>query len=194
MPPASRRNRTGPTSRISAQGEIVLTLSAREDLFSVPDLDPFEGQFATTSGIERISRKLAAMPLGGQPPHLCLRLPEDEITPQAVDETRRALQAFSAAELEQINERRAALSRERLRSTIAGLAFLALCLALSTTIEGLELLPDWMSWFMVEGLVIGGWVALWHPLELWLYAGWPLRHEDRVMRALAEMPVRVEPK
>ncbi len=192
MSPASRQNRTGPISRISAEGEIILTLSAREDLFTVPDLDPFEGQFATTSGIERISRKLAGMPLRGQPPGLCLRLPADEITPNAADEARRALQAFAAAELEQLAERRAALSRERFRATIVGLIFLAACLALSTSIEGLELLPGWLSWFMVEGVMIGGWVALWHPLELWLYEGWPLRHDERVMRTLAEMPVQIE--
>lgn len=192
MPPAPRQNRTGPTSRISEEGEIVLTLSEREDLFAVPDLDPFEGQFATASGIQRISRKLTGMPLRGRQPGLCLRLPAEEITPNAAEEAARALRAFAAAEMEQIAERRAALTRERFRATLAGLAFLAVCLALSTTIEELELLPDWLSWFMVEGVMIGGWVALWHPLELWLYAGGPLRHDQRVMRALAEMPVRVE--
>ena len=43
-----------------------------------------------------------------------------------------------------------------------------------------------------EGLVIGGWVAMWRPLEIFLYAWWPIRAEARLFDRLATMPVRID--
>ena len=43
-----------------------------------------------------------------------------------------------------------------------------------------------------EGILIGGWVAMWRPLEVFLYDWWPIRSQARLYRRLAEMPVRIE--
>jgi hypothetical protein len=42
-----------------------------------------------------------------------------------------------------------------------------------------------------ESLVIGGWVALWRPLEIFLYSWWPLVGERRMHERLSRMRVRV---
>ena len=42
-----------------------------------------------------------------------------------------------------------------------------------------------------ESLVIGGWVAMWRPLEIFLYDWWPIRAEARLYDRLGAMPVRV---
>lgn len=42
-----------------------------------------------------------------------------------------------------------------------------------------------------ESLLIGGWVAMWRPLEVFLYDWWPIRAEARLMDRLAGMPVQV---
>ena len=42
-----------------------------------------------------------------------------------------------------------------------------------------------------ESFVIGGWVALWRPLEIFLYDWWPIRAEARLFDRLASMPVRL---
>ena len=44
-----------------------------------------------------------------------------------------------------------------------------------------------------ESLLIGGWVAMWRPLEIFLYDWWPIRAEARLFDRLSEMPVRIEP-
>lgn len=49
----------------------------------------------------------------------------------------------------------------------------------------------WMA-FARDGLVIVGWVALWRPLEVFLYDWWPIRGEVRLYDRLARMPVQVE--
>ena len=40
-------------------------------------------------------------------------------------------------------------------------------------------------------LVIAGWVALWRPLEIFLYDWWPIRAEARLHDRLSEMDVRL---
>lgn len=42
-----------------------------------------------------------------------------------------------------------------------------------------------------ESLSIGGWVAMWRPLDVFLYDWWPIRAEARLFDRLAVMPVRV---
>ncbi len=42
-----------------------------------------------------------------------------------------------------------------------------------------------------EGLAIGGWVAMWRPLEVFLYDWWPIRADARRFDRLATMPVRI---
>lgn len=42
-----------------------------------------------------------------------------------------------------------------------------------------------------EGLIIGGWVAMWRPLEIFLYDWWPIRGQIRLYDRLASMPVRI---
>jgi hypothetical protein len=46
--------------------------------------------------------------------------------------------------------------------------------------------------FVREGFLIGGWVAMWRPLEVFLYDWWPIRAEARLLQRLSTMPVRIE--
>lgn len=43
-----------------------------------------------------------------------------------------------------------------------------------------------------EGFLIGGWVAMWRPLEVFLYDWWPIRAEGRLLQRLSTMPIRIE--
>jgi hypothetical protein len=42
-----------------------------------------------------------------------------------------------------------------------------------------------------EGLLIVGWVAMWRPLEIFLYDWWPIVGERRLFDGLNNIPVRV---
>ena len=44
---------------------------------------------------------------------------------------------------------------------------------------------------VTESLLIGGWVAMWRPLEIFLYDWWPIRAEARLCDRLSAMPVRI---
>ena len=80
------------------------------------------------------------------------------------------------------------LHRGRLSLAI-GLGFLAGCLFLSGFAGGLG--SGMFAGVVREGLMIIGWVAMWRPLEIYLYDWWPLRDELRLLERLARMPVRL---
>ena len=44
-----------------------------------------------------------------------------------------------------------------------------------------------------EGLIIVGWVAMWRPLEIFLYDWWPIVGEKRIRERLSRIEVRVVP-
>ena len=71
------------------------------------------------------------------------------------------------------------------------LAFLAVALAIGRT--GGRHFPDSRLAVLVrEGVLIVGWVAMWRPIEIFLYDWWPIGAERRLFQRLAVMPVRIE--
>ncbi len=93
---------------------------------------------------------------------------------------------------------RAAGTRRRLRDLFwrgrISLAIGLTCLASSIGIgDALAIyVPDsrWTE-IVTESLLIGGWVAMWRPLEIFLYDWWPIRAEARLSDRLSAMPVRI---
>ena len=63
------------------------------------------------------------------------------------------------------------------------------CLALGEL--SLRMLPAGWNNFAEVSLSIVGWVAMWRPLEIYLYDWWPLREEQRMFGRLARMSVRL---
>jgi hypothetical protein len=82
--------------------------------------------------------------------------------------------------------------RGRLSLAIA-LAFLTASIAVGDAIAGY--LGDGRFGDVIrEGFLIGGWVAMWRPLEVFLYDWWPIRAEGRLLQRLSAIPVRIEYK
>jgi hypothetical protein len=96
--------------------------------------------------------------------------------------------------------RRARQSRRELRqmlrrgrtSLVIGLVFLA------ASLVGSDLVARFMEGrplglVLRESLVISGWVAMWRPMEVFLYDWWPIRRERRIFDRLGEAAVHVIP-
>jgi hypothetical protein len=80
--------------------------------------------------------------------------------------------------------------RGRVSLTIA-LAFLAAALAVGEQVA--RHFPDSrLAVLLREGMLIVGWVAMWRPIEIFLYDWWPIRAEWRLFERLVSMPVRIE--
>ena len=72
---------------------------------------------------------------------------------------------------------------------IVGLSFLVACFLIIELIVLKKL--DAFPGFFKEGLTIAGWVAMWRPLEIYLYEWWPLRRRGQIFEKLSRMPVTV---
>ena len=74
-------------------------------------------------------------------------------------------------------------------SLFIGLLFLAACLLLSKLLLGHEE-GTWAA-VIRESLTIAGWVAMWRPMQIYLYDWWPLLRRSRIYDKLSQMPVEV---
>jgi hypothetical protein len=74
-------------------------------------------------------------------------------------------------------------------SLIIGLVFLGACLLTSELLRRQE--PRSLSIIAREGLIIAGWVAMWRPMEIFLYEWWPLRRRGRLYQKLSRMHVEL---
>jgi hypothetical protein len=75
-------------------------------------------------------------------------------------------------------------------SLLIALAFLGVSLAVGDFIGRVS--ESGFAAVFREGLLIGGWVAMWRPLEVFLYDWWPILGEIRLFDRLSGMPVRIE--
>jgi hypothetical protein len=93
---------------------------------------------------------------------------------------------------------RASMSRLELRqllkrgrtSLVIGLSFLSACLLLGELIAQYTPAGAFLS-ISREGLTIGGWVALWRPMQIYLYDWWPIRRRVRLLDRLGRMEVEL---
>ncbi len=83
------------------------------------------------------------------------------------------------------------LMRRGRQSLLIGLLFLAGCFALSQLASAFG--HGTAADVVKESLTIVGWVAMWRPLEIYLYDWWPLRDEWRLLERLAKMKVTLVP-
>lgn len=84
------------------------------------------------------------------------------------------------------------LMRRGRTSLLIGLLFLATCLATSKLLLG-DIEGTWAR-IVRESLTIAGWVAMWRPMEIYLYDWWPLRRKSRLYQKLSHIPVQMVPK
>lgn len=77
------------------------------------------------------------------------------------------------------------------RTLLIGLTFMGLCFLSGSLVES-RFDTVWTRFFS-ESLIVVGWVAMWRPLEIYLYDWWPVRQRIRVFEKLNRAPVEVVP-
>ena len=114
------------------------------------------------------------------------KLPEGQDARRIIEEAVHNYFAYRAR-LNQLEFKR--LMKQGRMSLLVGLSFLGLCLLI------IELLllnrPGALPSFLTQSLTIAGWVAMWRPMEIYLYSWWPLRRRGQIFEKLSRMPVTV---
>lgn len=169
-------------------GVIELRIREANQLFNSMDPTPFPEKDLDQDAEEFIVSW--AMELPHDVPieiHIYLTHPtEDPKLQERITETVHAFFTYRARMTQ--HRLRALISRGR-SSLLIGLAFLAACVAGADLLR----LQGRLAFYdiVAESLVIGGWVAMWRPMEIFLYDWWPLRAERRVYERLAASGVIV---
>ena len=81
------------------------------------------------------------------------------------------------------------LLKEGHTSLVIGLIFLGACLFTSQLLLRRE--QGTLSIIARESLTIAGWVAMWRPMQIFLYEWWPLLRKRRLYQKLSRMHVQV---
>ena len=68
-----------------------------------------------------------------------------------------------------------------------GLSFLTICLFIARYL--LQFGSGALIAIAQESLIIGGWVAMWRPMQIFLYDRWPIRRMQILCRRLGKMSV-----
>lgn len=81
------------------------------------------------------------------------------------------------------------LMKQGRTSLLVGVCFLLGCLGMIQVfaLRQSGTVPNFLS----EGLTIAGWVAMWKPMEIYLYDWWPLRRRGQIFAKLSRMPIEV---
>jgi hypothetical protein len=76
-------------------------------------------------------------------------------------------------------------------SLMIGFSFLAVCLTLSKLIAR-EFPESTTAEWLREGLAVGCWVAMWKPIDIYLYGWWPVLRRLRIYRKMSRLRVELK--
>lgn len=167
---------------------IDIKLSTVQQLFNSFDPSPFYARDIDADAEAWIVGAVRDFPLAA-PLKLVLHLPANDVDAAGALDLERALASYFGDRYEGARRDLRYLLRTGRYAFFAGLSFLAVCLGLRQLLltYGGGVVSDIAS----EGLLIIGWVAMWRPVEIFLYDWWPIRRMSHVYAKAASLPVEI---
>lgn len=170
-------------------GVLELQVGEMRQLFNAMDPAPFRERDLDVNAEAYVVGWAREAPKQGKLA-LSVQLTREAAEPASIALLREAVRAYFS--------HRAAATRRQLRllfrtgrvSLAIGLAFLALAILAGEALAGF-VGHERYAGIVKESFVIGGWVALWRPLEIFLYDWWPILGDARLYDRLAQMEVEV---
>lgn len=180
---------TGTKLKFPAPNELLkLTVGRVEQLFNSFDPSPFNEKDLDVDAEAFLVGWASELPRSSA---LRLRV-SIESAPEGSSQrwVSEAIQRYFASRAEQTHGHLHQLLRKGRFSLLVGLVFLFACLLLAQWFavwQSGRLWPGVVS----ESLTIGGWVAMWQPLQIFLHDWWPIRDRERLYWRMSRMPVDV---
>jgi len=193
-PPVDADRKQAPsTARDSAEREatIEISLGRLQQLFNSLDPSPFHERDLDQDAEEYILGSAEEIPLQ-RPIKLIIHLPADQLPPPGAPDLGQAIHNYFVYREKHARRRLRLLFRDGRVALLIGLIFLFTCTLLRQLAFSFG--SGAPSEVLGEGMLIIGWVAMWRPLEIFLYDWWPIRRRCRVLAKLSAMPVVVRGK
>jgi hypothetical protein len=177
---------TGAMREPSATIEI--SLSRPQQLFNSLDPSPFHERDLDQDAEEYLVDSADEYPLK-KPLTLIIYMPEGQLAPEHPLDLAQAIHNYFAYRMDETRRRLRFFFRDGRIALVVGLAFLFLCIFLRQI--ALAVGGGLVAQIADEGLYIVGWVAMWRPLEIFLYDWRPIRRRQQLFAKLAKIPVVV---
>jgi hypothetical protein len=178
------------TARTSPPRETLdVHVAELKQLFNAMDAAPFQERDLDPRAEEFIvewARELRTEgPLG-----LVVHLGREAAAPEQAATLQDAVREFFKDRAIATQRRLRQLLRRGRISLVIGVAFVAAAVVIGDLIASL-FTRQHLAVVLQESLAIGGWVAMWGPLDILLYEWWPVRAEVRLYDRLSAMAVEV---
>lgn len=181
-----------PESRYRREGDcylIELKLASARRLFNPFDPSPFRDADLDRDAENYIVDAVREFPLKDQL-RLVFHLPQAEVDGGAAANVPAAVRGyFDYLSVATARDLSLCLRRGRV-SLLIGLAFLFSCVGASELVQVTVANPT-LARFLREGLFIIGWVAMWTPIQIFLYDWWPIARRRRIYDKLKQMVIEV---
>ena len=183
-----------PTSELEKTVELVLQLNDVAHLFNAPRIDPLSPgpvEGLGISGVEYLLNQLHLDKTRQRADTLTLHLPAEKASDVSVEQITSGLRRYAGWRIER--ERRELRNTNRYGLKVAGFAIvmLLICLALSSLFA--SDLTEWMSPLIRKtfeyGFEIIGWVILWHPIDVLVFAPVAMRARISALQTIASLNV-----
>jgi hypothetical protein len=182
------RSSPSGSARSIVSNHIQLNLRDINQLFNTIDPSPFQERDLDRNAEDFIVSWAHEFPQN-EPMDLIVhlkKLPESHNAKHLVEQSIHHYFAYRAR-LNNMEFRR--LMKQGRLSLVVGISFLATCLVITQLLMSNE--HGIVPYFIQQGLTIAGWVAMWRPMEIYLYDWWPLRQRGKVFKKLSLMPVEI---
>jgi hypothetical protein len=180
-----------PSDQASPARCIDLRLNEISQLFQSLDPSPFREKDLDAQAEEFIVDWARELPRTA-PLVLTIHLTKQPAMPDAPRAVAEAVRNYFTYRAEQTASQHRELLRQAWKNLGIGLVFLSTCLL---SAEFLEVLGDATFVSVIrESLIIGGWVAMWRPMEMFLYDRWPLLRRQALCQQPSRMTVSLDVK
>lgn len=132
----------------------------------------------------------SALDAGGRPIRLVIMLPDTELARVEAKEVPASIRNHFSLRRDGERRRLREMWQRGRMALLIGVVFLAACLfARSLLLQS----PSTFAHILAEGLLILGWVAMWGPLDVFLYGWWPIWSRYKLLDRLARLEVELRP-
>jgi len=173
------------------QGEahrVEINLRDINQLFNTIDPSPFHEKDLDHDAEEFIVSWTREFPLG-EPVVLVIYMSEPPAGKDAEPMIEQSVQNYFAYRARLMRMEFRQLMKDGRQTLLIGGLFLLACLTASNVLIGRA--PGTFLSAARESLTIAGWVAMWRPMQIFLYDWWPLRRRGRIYEKMSQMKVEV---
>jgi len=165
---------------------IEIKIKKINQLFNSFDPSPFLEKDMDDDAFEYIVSSVSEHPLKTKQ-KILIHMPKNQQKKISEVEIRRAIHNFFEYK-KILAERSIKLKlKEGQLSFIVGITFLVLCIMTGQYVRGLA--DNNFTFIVFEGLLIGGWVAMWKPISDILYEWWPIWKEKNIYNKISDMDI-----